>query len=249
MKDHCPLLTATDLHKTYRKNADQVKVLRGLDLEIEAGEFVCVVGASGSGKSTMLHLLGTLDRPDKGQIYLDGDRIDNQPSENRDQLRNQTFGFIFQFYHLLPELNTLENVLVPHMIAHSLWSWIGQRRTLRHRGEELLERVGLSHRLRHRPRELSGGEMQRAAIARALVNRPRILLADEPTGNLDADNGQEIIRLLRDWNHTENLTIIMVTHNLDLVAGTDRVVRLVDGRVQESTESPRTAIHGLRIAE
>jgi lipoprotein-releasing system ATP-binding protein len=249
MKDHCPLLTASDLHKTYRKNADQVRVLRGLDLKVEAGEFVCVVGASGCGKSTMLHLLGTLDRPDKGEIRLDGERVDNLPSQNRDRLRNQTFGFIFQFYHLLPELNTLENVLVPHMIAHSLWSWIGQRRTLRHRGEELLERVGLSHRLRHRPRELSGGEMQRAAIARALVNRPRILLADEPTGNLDADNGMEIIRLLRDLNHTENLTIIMVTHNLDLVAGTDRVVRLVDGRVHEPTESPRIAIRGLKIAE
>jgi lipoprotein-releasing system ATP-binding protein len=249
MMGNGPLLTATDLHKTYRKNADQVRVLRGLDLEVQAGEFVCVVGASGSGKSTMLHLLGTLDRPDKGEIHLEGERIDNLPSENRDRLRNQTFGFIFQFYHLLPELNTLENVLVPHMIAHSLWSWIGQRRTLRHRGEELLERVGLSHRLRHRPRELSGGEMQRAAIARALVNRPRILLADEPTGNLDADNGLEIIRLLRDLNHTENLTIIMVTHNLDLVAGTDRVVRLVDGRVQETHESPRMAMRGLKIAE
>jgi lipoprotein-releasing system ATP-binding protein len=249
MKEAYPLLTATDLHKTYRKNADQVRVLRGLDLEVEAGEFVCVVGASGSGKSTMLHLLGTLDKPDKGEIRLEGERIDNLPSENRDRLRNQTFGFIFQFYHLLPELNTLENVLVPHMIAHSLWSWLGQRRTLRQRGEELLERVGLSHRLRHRPRELSGGEMQRAAIARALVNRPRILLADEPTGNLDAGNGKEIIRLLRDLNQTENLTIIMVTHNLDLVAGTDRVVRLTDGRVQESSPSPRMAIRGLKIAE
>src|SRR6266436_3990177 len=226
MKDHCPLLTATDLHKTYRKNADQVRVLRGLDLEVEAGEFVCVVGASGCGKSTMLHLLGTLDRPDKGEIHLEGERIDNLPSQNRDRLRNQTFGFIFQFYHLLPELNTLENVLVPHMIAHSLWSWIGQRRTLRHRGEELLERVGLSHRLRHRPRELSGGEMQRAAIARALVNRPRILLADEPTGNLDAATGTEVIALLRDLNRREGQTIIMVTHNLEIVAESDRVVRL-----------------------
>jgi lipoprotein-releasing system ATP-binding protein len=249
MKDDGRLLVASNLHKTYRKNANQIPVLRGLDLEVDPGEFVCVVGASGSGKSTMLHLLGTLDKPDQGKIRLEGERIDNLPSEMRDRLRNQTFGFIFQFYHLLPELNTLENVLVPHMIAHSLWTWLGQRRTLRHRGEELLERVGLTHRLRHRPRELSGGEMQRAAIARALVNRPRILLADEPTGNLDAANGKEIIRLLRDLNQTENLTIIMVTHNLDLVAGTDRVVRLVDGRVQESNPSPRMAMQGLRIAE
>src|SRR6266852_7368670 len=243
------LLTATDLHKTYRKNADQVRVLRGVDLEVEAGEFVCVVGASGSGKSTLLHLFGTLDRPDKGEIHLEGERIDNLPSERRDQLRNQTFGFIFQFYHLLPELNTLENVLVPHMISHSLWSWLGQRRALRRRGQELLDRVGLGHRLRHRPRELSGGEMQRAAIARALVNHPRILLADEPTGNLDSATGAEIIRLLRDLNRQDGLTIIMVTHNLDLVAGTDRVVRLTEGRVEETNPSPRIAARGLRLAE
>src|SRR5947207_7842603 len=243
MKDECPLLAACDLHKTYRKNADQVRVLRGLDLEVESGDFLSVVGASGSGKSTLLHLLGTLDRPDKGEIRLAGERIDNQPAERRDQLRNCTFGYIFQFYHLLPELNTLENVLVPHMIAHSLWSWLGQRRALRRRGQELLDRVGLGHRLRHRPRELSGGEMQRAAIARALVNHPRILLADEPTGNLDAANGKEVIRLLRDLNRQDGLTIIMVTHNLDLVAGTDRVVRLTEGRVEE-TPSPRMAIRG-----
>ena len=249
MKDECPLLVASDLHKTYRKNADQVRVLRRCDLEVEAGEFACVVGASGSGKSTMLHLLGTLDRPDQGEIRLEGERIDNLPSERRDQLRNQTFGFIFQFYHLLPELNTLENVLVPHMIAHSLWSWFGQRRALRRRGQELLDRVGLGHRLRHRPRELSGGEMQRAAIARALVNHPRILLADEPTGNLDAANGKEVIRLLRDLNRQDGLTIIMVTHNLDLVAGTDRVVRLMEGRVEETNPSPRIAARGLRLAE
>src|SRR5262249_26691925 len=157
------------------------------------GEFLSVVGASGCGKSTMLHLLGTLDKPDAGSIHLDGERIDNLPAERRDVLRNQTFGFIFQFYHLLPELNTLENVLVPQMIAHSLFSWFGKGRALKRRGRELLERVGLGHRLRHRPRELSGGEMQRAAIARALINDPRILLADEPTGNLDAETGAEII--------------------------------------------------------
>src|SRR5437868_11234501 len=165
--DECPLLAACGLYKTYRKNADQVRVLRGLDLQVGRGEFACVVGASGSGKSTMLHLLGTLDKPDQGEIRLEGERIDNLPSERRDRLRNQTFGFIFQFYHLLPELNTLENVLVPHMIAHSISGWWRQRRELKKRAAELLERVGLGHRLRHKPRELSGGEMQRAAIARA----------------------------------------------------------------------------------
>jgi lipoprotein-releasing system ATP-binding protein len=235
MLESAPLLTAVNLHKTYRKDAVKVRVLRGLDLEVFPGEFLSIVGASGSGKSTLLHLLGTIDCPDDGSIHLDGERIDNLPSERRDWLRNQTFGFIFQFYHLLPELNTLENVLVPEMIAHSLWSWLGNRRSLHRRAKELLERVGLSHRQRHRPRELSGGEMQRAAIARALVIRPRILLADEPTGNLDAGTGTEIIRLLRDLNRQEGLTIIMVTHNLDIAAETDRMVRLVSGQVERAT--------------
>jgi lipoprotein-releasing system ATP-binding protein len=151
----------------------------------------------------------------------------------RDELRNRTFGFIFQFYHLLPELNTLENVLMPQMITHSVWSWLWNKRTLRKRATELLERVGLGQRLRHRPRELSGGEMQRAAIARALVNHPRVLLADEPTGNLDSANGTQIIQLLRDLNRQEGLTIVMVTHNLDIVHATDRVVRLIEGRVEK----------------
>src|SRR5262245_41382629 len=186
MPEPAPLLAARDLHKTYRKHAVQVEVLRGLDLAVQPGEFLSVVGASGSGKSTLLHLLGLLDRPDAGCVLFEGDRIDNRSADERDRLRNQTFGFIFQFYHLLPELTALENVLIPQMIAHSVWGWLGQRRALRRRGQELLERVGLGHRLRHTPRELSGGEMQRAAVARALVNHPRVLLADEPTGNLDA---------------------------------------------------------------
>jgi lipoprotein-releasing system ATP-binding protein len=231
--DSVSILTAGGLHKTYRKNAIAVEVLRGLDLEVQSGEFLSVVGASGSGKSTLLHLLGTLDRPDDGEVCLEGKRIDDLPSDQRDRLRNQTFGFIFQFYHLLPELDTLENVLVPQMIAHSVFGWWGQRRELRRRATELLERVGLGHRLRHRPRELSGGEMQRAAIARALVNRPRILLADEPTGNLDSATGSEIVRLLHDLNEREQLTIIMVTHNLDIATETDRVVRLDGGQVLE----------------
>jgi len=234
MPAESPLLTAENLHKTYRKNAEKVCVLRGLDLEVYPGEFLAVVGASGSGKSTMLHLLGTLDRPDEGRIYLEGHRIDNVPARERDQLRNRTFGFIFQFYHLLPELSALENVLMPQMIEQSVFGWWGRRRELKQRGAELLERVGLGHRLKHKPRELSGGEKQRAAIARALVNHPRVLLADEPTGNLDADTGAEIVRLLRDLNRQEGLTIVMVTHNLELVGESDRVVRLVSGRVEEA---------------
>jgi lipoprotein-releasing system ATP-binding protein len=233
MQEGAPLLTAVNLHKTYHKDAVKVPVLRGLDLAIYAGEFLCVVGASGSGKSTLLHLLGTLDQPDKGEIRLDGKRIDNVPAEQRDALRNQTFGFIFQFYHLLPELNTLENVLIPAMISHPVLGWLRERQGFRQRATALLERVGLGHRLKHKPRELSGGEMQRTAIARALINQPRVLLADEPTGNLDADSGQEIVSLLRDLNRSEGLTIIMVTHNLDLVSENDRVVRLVSGQIED----------------
>jgi lipoprotein-releasing system ATP-binding protein len=227
-----PLLNAVNLHKTYVKHANKIPVLRGLDLDVAEGEFLSVIGYSGSGKSTMLHLLGTLDRPDDGQIHLEGRRIDNLRAEERDRLRNQTFGFIFQFYHLLPELNALENVLSPALITHSFWSWWGVRRDLKRRAAELLDRVGLAHRVRHRPCELSGGELQRAAIARALINRPRLLLADEPTGNLDSGNGQQIMQLLRDLNRSDGLTIVMVTHNLELVADTDRVVRLCDGRIE-----------------
>jgi lipoprotein-releasing system ATP-binding protein len=234
--DANPLLRAVHLHKTYRRYAQSVPVLRGLDLEVYGGEFLSVVGASGSGKSTLLHLLGTLDRPDQGAIYLQGQRIDNLPLSRRDELRNRTFGFIFQFYHLLPELNTLENVLMPEMIAHSFVGWLGRRRELRKRATALLERVGLGHRLRHRPRELSGGEMQRAAIARALISRPAVLLADEPTGNLDASTGGQIVHLLRELNRSGGLTIVMVTHNLDILVETDRVVRLVEGRIEGNAD-------------
>jgi lipoprotein-releasing system ATP-binding protein len=236
------MLSAINVHKTYKRNVDKVRVLRGLDLDVEAGEFVCIVGASGSGKSTLMHLLGLLDRPDEGRIHFDGQRIDNLPTRERDRLRNQVFGFIFQFYHLLPEFNTLENVLVPEMIGRSVWSWLLNRRQLRRHAAELLDRVGLSHRLSHKPRELSGGEMQRTAIARALINRPRVLLADEPTGNLDAENGQHIIQLLRDLNRSEGLTIIMVTHNLDLVSDSDRVIRIAEGRICDTPASVPPAV-------
>lgn len=227
-----PLLAARNLHKVYRKNKIEVPVLGGLDLAVWPGEFLCIVGASGSGKSTLLHLLGTLDQPDQGSVLLEGERIDNVPALRRDQLRNSTFGFIFQFYHLLPELTALENVLMPRLVSCSVWNYFRQRSVLRKHAAAMLERVGLGHRMHHKPNELSGGEMQRAAIARALMSKPRVLLADEPTGNLDEEKGMEIIEILRDLNQQEGLTIIMVTHNMDLVAPTDRVVRLVKGRVE-----------------
>jgi lipoprotein-releasing system ATP-binding protein len=237
------MLKVQNLHKAYRRHATVVPVLAGVDLEVAAGEFLSIIGASGSGKSTLLHLLGTLDRPDSGSIYLDGQRIDDLPPRQRDRLRNQKFGFIFQFYHLLPELTALENVLTPAMVGYSLCGYWWSRRELRRRAIGLLERVGLGHRLRHRPRELSGGEMQRCAIARALMLQPPLLLADEPTGNLDAHTGGQIIALLRQLNRDAGLTIVMVTHNLDLVTGTDRVVRLVAGRIDSAPVSHRGADH------
>ena len=231
------MLVAENLYKTYRRHADVVRVLNGLNLEVKTGEFLSIVGASGSGKSTLLHLLGTLDAPDSGRIILDGKRIDNLPVRDRDALRNRTFGYIFQFYHLLPELSTLDNVLMPAYIGHSVFGWWKSRAKWRARAQELLRRVGLAHRTRHRPRELSGGEMQRAAVARALLMNPRVLLADEPTGNLDCETGNEIVRLLRDLNRNEGVTIVMVTHNLEIVSATDRVVRMVNGVVTEDTRA------------
>jgi lipoprotein-releasing system ATP-binding protein len=230
-----PLLGAKGLVKSYRKGKLVVPVLKGVDFQAASGEFVAIVGQSGCGKSTLLHLLGTLDAPDSGTISLDGKRIDNLPAAERDLLRNRTFGYIFQFYHLLPELNTLDNVLMPAYIGHTTLGWWKSRSKLRAKAEELLRRVGLSHRMKHRPRELSGGEMQRAAVARALLMNPRVLLADEPTGNLDAETGNEIVRLLRDINRDEGVTIVMVTHNLEIVSATDRVVRMVNGVVTEDS--------------
>ncbi len=208
-------------------------MLRGVDLDVEQGELVAVVGSSGSGKSTLLHLMGLLDVPDAGEVGLNGKRIDNLPETQRDRLRNGTFGFIFQFYHLLPELTALENVLMPQLIAHGFWSYRRERKRLMREGTELLERVGLGHRLTHLPSELSGGEMQRAAIARALAGRPHVLLADEPTGNLDAANGQGVLELLRDLNRERGLTMILVTHDQHIAQQADRVVRLAEGRIEE----------------
>jgi len=226
-------LSAHGLNKSYWKGKNEVPVLRGVDLEVERGELLAVVGASGSGKSTLLHLLGLLDAPDGGKVVLDGVRIDDRPDRNRDLLRNRTFGFIFQFYHLLPELTALENVLMPQLIRHGLWSYWRERGRLKQEGEELLRRVGLGHRLGHLPSELSGGEMQRAAIARALAGQPSVLLADEPTGNLDAASGQGVIELLRDLNREHGLTMILVTHDQSIAQQADRVVRLVEGRIEE----------------
>ncbi len=227
-------LEAVRVKKSYRKANVEIPVLKGVSLGVRRGEFLAIVGQSGSGKSTLLHLLGTLDFPDEGQIHFDGRRIDNLASRARDLLRNKHFGMIFQFYHLLPELTTLENVLAPLMIGHGVWSYLRHRKEHRASAMRILDLVGLSHRLKHTPRELSGGEMQRAAIARALVANPDLLLADEPTGNLDQGTGREILQILGSLNRQQNLTIVMVTHDPAIAALADRVVRLADGRIENA---------------
>jgi lipoprotein-releasing system ATP-binding protein len=226
-------LSAVGLTKSYRKGKNVVPVLGGVDFEVEQGELVAIVGSSGSGKSTLLHVLGLLDEPDSGMVRLEGVRIDDRPDRKREEMRNRTFGFIFQFYHLLPELSALENVMTPLMIRHGLWSYLSRRRKLRAEATALLERVGLGHRLDHLPTELSGGEMQRAAIARALAGGPEILLADEPTGNLDAATGQGVLELLRDLNRDRDLTMILVTHDTQIAQQADRTVRLAEGRIED----------------
>ncbi|MFO0960771.1 MAG: ABC transporter ATP-binding protein [Isosphaeraceae bacterium] len=230
MKAH---LSATGLAKSYYKGKTKIPVLQDVDVEVERGEFVAVIGASGSGKSTMMHVLGLLDRPDAGSVCLDGQRIDNLPERRRDVLRNRTFGFVFQFYHLLPELTALENAMMPELIRQGFFGYLGRRGEIRRKATELLERVGLSHRLTHTPQELSGGEMQRTAIARALLAEPSLLLLDEPTGNLDSGSGQGVIELLRDLNRERDLTMMMVTHDPQIAAQADRIVRLADGRIEE----------------
>ncbi|MCX7426329.1 MAG: ABC transporter ATP-binding protein [Planctomycetia bacterium] len=234
LRDSAPVLETVGLKKSYHKGPVEVPVLRGVDLQVRRGEFLAIAGQSGSGKSTLLHLLGTLDAPDEGEIRFEDQRIDNLSAGGRDHLRNRRFGMIFQFYHLVPELNMLENVLAPLMIAESTLGYFLRRKRHRARANELLEIVGLSHRLKHKPRELSGGEMQRTAIARALVTGPELLLADEPTGNLDFETGREILGMLRRLNREQNLTIVMVTHDPGIAAAADRVIRLVNGRVEGS---------------
>lgn len=230
-------LSCVSLEKSYRKGHHIIPVLRGLEIDVRPGEFLSIVGQSGSGKSTLLHVLGLLDAPSVGEVHLDGKRIDNLPAHKRDLLRNGDFGFIFQFYHLLPELTLMENVVAPLMIRHSTWSWWKKQREIREAAGEIIEKVGLGHRLKHRPSELSGGEMQRAAIARALVGHPRILFADEPTGNLDSSTGQGIMALLNSLNELEGLTIIMVTHDDAIARQAHRMVRLSEGRVETLSEA------------
>ena len=226
-----PLIAANAIEKSYSKGQHKVPVLRGAGLSAQRGEFISVIGQSGSGKSTLLHVMGLLDSPDVGEVLLDGRRIDNLSQSARDQLRNHVFGFVFQFYHLLPELSLLENVMTPLMIRHSFLSYWRQRKQIRQQAMDILQHVGLEHRVKHRPSELSGGEMQRGAIARALIAKPEILLADEPTGNLDSSTGGEIMDTLKKLNEDSQLTIVMVTHDEAVAQQAHRIVRLKEGRI------------------
>lgn len=230
------VLQATGLHRTYRMGRVEVPVLRGVDLQVQEGEWLCVLGSSGSGKSTLLHQLGDLDRPDRGQIAWRGRMLSEMRRRERETYRNRAIGFVFQSYHLMPELNVLENVMVASMVGHDPFAWGSMRAEASARAEELLDAFGLGHRFEHRPAELSGGERQRVAMARALVNGPDVVLADEPTGNLDTKTGDGILDVLAE-RHRLGLSMVMVTHDPAIAARADRVVKMVDGVVVEDNTS------------
>jgi len=228
--NNTPLLEGLHLKKTYQLGRAYVPVLRDTSLQVFEGQWVTVLGSSGSGKSTMLHLLGGLDRPDRdgGEVRFQGNSVWSRSNRQINQYRNNDVGFVFQFYHLLPELTVLENTVLPSMLGGSSTT----AQTARERAVSLLKRFGLDHRMAHRPRELSGGERQRVAIARALVNEPCVLLADEPTGNLDEETGNEILDVLGQL-HQDGLTIVLVTHNQEISKRGDVIVRLRRGQIEQ----------------
>ena len=222
-----PLVEIRGLHKSYEHEGRTLEVLRGIDLTIDAAEVLAIVGPSGAGKSTLLHCIGTLDLPSRGDIVIAGKLATSMSGRDLAALRNQTVGFVFQFHHLLPEFTALENVAMPGMIQ-------GKRMSeMRGRAKALLDEVGLGHRVQHRPGELSGGEQQRVALARALALEPKILLADEPTGNLDSATSDAIHDLFFQINRERGTTIVVVTHNLAFAERMPRVVRMRDGRVEQ----------------
>lgn len=224
---HNVLLEGKGITKHYSIGKKQIEVLHGVDLKVVQGEFLSIVGASGSGKSTLLHILGGLDRADSGQLNVAGENLSNMGSNTLSKFRNRSVGFIFQAYHLFPELDALENVALPGRIARRPISDVEEK------ARDWMAKVGLQKRMDHRPYELSGGEQQRVAIARSLINNPTLLLADEPTGNLDSETGSEIMELLLQLKEECKLTLIMATHDKTIASRTDRTLHLVDGRVEE----------------
>jgi predicted ABC-type transport system involved in lysophospholipase L1 biosynthesis ATPase subunit len=221
------ILQAQGLRKTYSLGASTLEVLKGIDVSIRRGEALTIVGASGAGKSTLLHLLGGLDTPNEGKVCLDGESLFDLSTAQRCALRNEKLGFIFQAYHLLPELSALENVVLPARMSRARKA----NGSAEHRAKELLKKVGLGERLEHRPVELSGGEQQRVAIARALVNHPCLLFADEPTGNLDSKTGETVMELLMQLRRDQNLTLVIVTHDEHVARFGERKLVMADGRI------------------
>ena len=220
------LIEAHNLHKSYGEASERVEVLKGVDFAVEAGEAVAVLGASGAGKSTLLHLLGTLDKPSEGRVTFEGNDLFSLSDPELSRFRNRTMGFVFQFHHLLPMLSARENVMLPLLIGGEGQGPAGQA------AEAMLDGVGLADRIEHRPAELSGGEQQRVAIARALIAEPRVLFADEPTGNLDSRTGEEVADLLMKLHQARKMTLVVVTHNERLAQRLPRNVRMQDGRVR-----------------
>lgn len=215
------MLRATDIYKSY----GQLQVLKGVGIELEPGEVVALVGSSGAGKSTLLQILGTLDTADAGEVMFDDKNILTFGERQQAQFRNQSLGFVFQFHHLLPEFTAVENVCMPALIGKQ------SMRDIQPRAEELLTALGLKDRFDHKPGELSGGEQQRVSVARALINKPRLILADEPTGNLDTHNSEELYRLIFDLAATTGVSFLIATHNLDLAGKADRTIRIQDGLI------------------
>ena len=226
------LLQAKEIRKSYQLGRETLHVLRGGTLTVKKGQFVAIMGASGSGKSTLLHILGLLDRPDEGQVFFDGQNMLSQSQAVQNRIRNKEIGFVFQFYHLLPELTLEENVRLPAMVAESVWSWPRRKAAIKNRTLEVIRAVGLEDRAKQWPATLSGGERQRTALARALIQNPRLLLADEPTGNLDSDSGKAILNLLTQLNRSGQ-TIIMVTHDAEIARLADRRLLLHEGKLEE----------------
>ena len=224
------MIQAVNLHKSFRLGEKTIPVLTGVNLSIQKGEMVSIMGASGAGKSTFLHLLGGLYRPTSGQVLFEGQNIFTQNDEAIAQFRNKTIGFVFQFHHLLPAFTALENVMIP--------GWIQgiSSKNIEPTARRLLVRVGLEARISHKPGELSGGEQQRVAIARALVLNPKLVLADEPTGNLDAQTGDTVFTLLKEMHQQNGTTLVVVTHNEALAAQADRVLKMADGSLEEISQ-------------
>src|SRR6476646_12192356 len=214
------MLSARNIHKKY----GPIEVLKGVDIDINTGEIVSIVGPSGSGKSTLLHILGTLDKPDKGEVMLHDINVTNLAGKKLADFRNTHIGFVFQFHHLLPEFSALKNVCIPGWIS-------GNKNGVKKRAEDLLNLLGLGHRLQNKPGALSGGEQQRVAVARALINDPLIIFADEPTGNLDSANARELHHLFFDLRNKFNQTFLIVTHNEELAQLSDRVLHMKDGKI------------------